>query len=375
MVSLARLAFLLSAGLGVVSCGKKEQAAQQAPPPVDVATARVDQGDATYFDSYPATVTPLKQVELVAMASGYVTGIYFEDGQRVRKGQRLYKIDQDQYQAGIDQAAADLSAAEANERRAKKDVDRYQELDKQEAIARQVLDNAVAELEAAQMRVKAAKAALDRTKVSLDYANISAPFSGTMGISQVRLGALVSSGQTLLNTLSTDDPMAVDVAVDQKEIPRFTKLLQNGSKNADSLFSLTLPDGSIYPRKGRIELIDRAVNAQTGTIKTRLVFPNPDGMLRPGMTCNLRVRNSTGGSSLMIPQKATVEQMGEFFVYVVQGDSVVQRQIKPGNVINGKIVVREGLNENDEVVTEGVQKLRNGAKVKTGTAAPAPRPN
>ncbi|GAB3165339.1 efflux RND transporter periplasmic adaptor subunit [Telluribacter humicola] len=349
----------------IVSCGDKNAQQQQAPPPpVQVATYQVQRGEATYFDEYPATAAPLKQVELRAMASGYVTGIYFEDGQQVKKGQRLYQIDQQQYQASMDQAVAQLRVAEANERRAQREADRYRALDKQEAIAKQILDNALADLETAQMQVQSAKAAVDQTRTGLNYSNIYAPFAGTIGISQVRMGALVTQNQTLLNTLSTDSPMAVDFEVNQKDIVRFTNLMQRGN-GKDSTFTLSLPDGSLYAYTGKIDLIDRAVNPQTGTIKVRLVFPNPEGMLKVGMTVNVRVKGGNNGPTLLIPNKAVMEQMGEYFVYVVQGDSVVQQLVQLGNQAGDKIVVREGIDENTVIVTEGIQKLRNGAKVST----------
>ncbi|WP_247234501.1 efflux RND transporter periplasmic adaptor subunit [Telluribacter sp. SYSU D00476] len=357
------LALAAFSGL-MVSCGEKKAQQQAPPPPVQVATYQVQRGEATYYDEYPATVAPLKLVELRAMASGYVTGIYFEDGQQVKKGQRLYQIDQQQYQASVDQATAQLRVAEANERRAQREADRYTALDKQEAIAKQVLDNALADLETAQMQVRAARAAVSQSRTGLKYSDIHAPFAGTIGISQVRMGALVTQNQTLLNTLSTDNPMAVDFEVNQKEIVRFTYLMQRGN-GKDSTFTLSMPDGSLYSQTGKIDLIDRAVNPQTGTIKVRLVFPNPEGMLKVGMTVNVRVKSNGNGPMLLIPNKAVVEQMGEYFVYVVQGDSVVQQLVHLGNQVGANIVVREGIDENTVIVTEGIQKLRNGAKVST----------
>jgi len=178
------------------------------------------------------------------------------------------------------------------------------------------------------------------------------------------MGTAVSPGQTILNTVSSDNPIAVDVALDQKEIARFLSLQQQTGAVKDSIFSLILPDQSIYPYPGQISVIDRAVDPQTATIKTRLVFPNKSNLLKAGMSCNLRVKNNGNSQSLLIPAKAVLEQMGEYFVYVV-GDSnkVVQHKIQAGQVINDKIMVKSGLEENDKIVIDGVQKLRDGAVV------------
>lgn len=349
--------------LFMYGCGGRDTKPAQGPMVTPVATYKVELGQTTAYDEYPATVRPLKEVEIRAMASGYITGIYFQDGQSIRKGQKLYQVDQQQIQASVDQAQANLRVAEANQRLAEKDAQRYLELDKNEAIAKQVLDNALARLETAKLQVRAARATVQQSRSGLKYTTVYAPISGTIGITQVQLGALVTSNQTLLNTLSQDSPMAVDFALEQKDIIRFNRILKEGARQ-DSTFMLTLPDGSLYPFLGTIELLDRAVDTQTGTIRTRLIFPNPGGMLIAGMTANVRVRTDESGPSLLIPKKALVEQMGEYFVYVVSGDSVTQQRVETGATVNGRVVIRKGLEENTEVVTEGIQKLKNGSKVK-----------
>lgn len=347
-------------------CGDKKPAATQGPPPpVAVNIYEVKEGSATYFDEYPGTVTALVEVEIRPQVSGYVTGIFFKDGQRVSKGQKLYSIDQQQYQGSYDQALGNLNVAKANLAKAQQDADRYTELAKQDAIAKQVLDHAIADVQANKMLVEAAKANMNGIQTNLRYTTISSPISGTIGISQVKMGASVSPGQTLLNTLSSDDPLAVDFAVDEKEIARFTQLQQKDSKAKDSIFTLLLPGGMEYKVPGTISLIDRAVDPQTGTIKTRLVFPNKANMLRTGMSCIVRVKNDGATNKVLLPYRAVVEQMGEYAVFVM-GDSskVTQHKVLLGARINENVVVRDGLKAGDKVVIDGVQKLRDGAVVK-----------
>jgi membrane fusion protein (multidrug efflux system) len=171
---------------------------------------------------------------------------------------------------------------------------------------------------------------------------------------------------TILNTVSSDDPIAVDVAVDEKQIGHFITMQQKGSKQNDSTFQIILPDGTLYPYPGSIYTIDRAVDPNTGTIKVRLTFPNSQRALKPGMNCNLRVKHAGGTMMIMIPYKAVVEQMGEYFAFVVNGNTVTQRKLSLGARIGDKVVVKDGLQPGEQIATEGVQKLKEGAKVQIG---------
>ena len=178
------------------------------------------------------------------------------------------------------------------------------------------------------------------------------------------MGALVTANQTLLNTISSDDPIAVDIAVDQKQIPRFIQLQQHPPRPADSVFTLQLPDNSIYPQQGKVSFIDRAVDPQTGTIKARLIFSNPNNILKAGMNTNVRIKNNSVDSLfLLIPYKAVTEQMGEYFVYVVDNNKAIQHKIILGTIVSDKVIVKQGLNEGDKIVIDGAQKLKDSTAV------------
>lgn len=360
----------------LIACGGKKDEQQQAPPPPTPVTAvKATKGNATYYDEFPATVTALLEVEIQPQVAGNITGIFFQDGQPVRKGQRLYTIDAQQYRAGYDQAVANLNVQKANFNRARKDADRYNTLAQQDAIARQVVDNASATLEATRMQVEAAQANIRQVATNLKYTTIYAPLNGTIGISQVRLGAAVAPGSVPLNTISSDNPIAADLQVDESEIARFLKLQtrnagpqKNVIRNAgprDSTFVLTLAGGRRYKYPGSVRIIDRAIDPQTGTLRVRIAFPNPDKELKVGMNGNVRVRNSTNQPELLIPYQAVTEQMSEYFVFVV-GDSskVTQKKVALGARINEKVIVKNGLNEGEIIVTEGTQKIKEGAKVR-----------
>ncbi|WP_080240185.1 efflux RND transporter periplasmic adaptor subunit [Spirosoma rigui] len=349
----------------VTACGGKKEEQPQAPPPTQVSAIKATKGTATYYDEFPATITALREVEIQPQVAGNITGIFFQDGQQVRKGQKLYTIDAQQYRAGYDQAVANLNVQKANLNRAQKDADRYTTLAQQDAIARQVVDNATATLEATRMQVEAAQANIRQVATNLKYTTIYAPLDGTIGISQVRLGAAVAPGSAPLNTVSADDPISADLQVDAAEIPRFLRLQNQKNVTRDSTLLLIMPDGSTYKYPGTVQIVDRAVDPQTGTLRVRVAFPNPSKELKVGVNANVRVKNSTGRPELLIPYQAVTEQMSEYFVFVV-GDSskVTQKKVTLGARVNDKVIVKAGLNEGETVVTEGTQKIREGAKVK-----------
>ncbi|MFT3749959.1 MAG: efflux RND transporter periplasmic adaptor subunit [Agriterribacter sp.] len=354
-----------AAMIALSACGAKQQQQQQGPPPaIPVTLQTVQTTDAVYYDEYPGTVVALNQTDIRAQVTGYITGIYFKDGDKVKKGQKLYSIDQQLYSANYQQAIASLQVQETNLLKAQKDADRYHELDKNDAIAKQQVDYADAALEAAKKQVDAAKANVNAVRSNVSFSTIIAPFSGTIGISQVRNGTSVVAGQTILNTISTDDPIAVDFTIDQKELYRFTQLQQQ-KKSSDSTFSIAFGTDT-YPKNGSISVIDRAVDPQTGTIKVRLFFPNDRHMLKAGMSTTVRVLNAAGAESVIIPYKAVTEQLGEFFVYVL-GDSskVTQRKVQLSRSIGANIIVKDGLKANEQIAVEGVQNLREGAVVTT----------
>ena len=361
--------------LVLAACGSKnsQQQAQGPPPPVSVSVTTVQKTDMGFYDEYPATLSALNQVEFRAQVSGFITGIYFNDGAKVKKGQRLYSIDQQVYEANYQQALANLQVQETNLIKAQKDADRYHMLDKEDAIAKQQVDYADASLEAAKKQRDAAKANVRSVQTSVRYTTIEAPFDGTIGISQVKMGAAVTAGQTILNTVSSNDPMAADFPVSQSELYRFTAMQQKIKKVTDSTFRLAFGT-DIYPYAGSIYLIDRAVDPQSGTIKTRVSFPNSKDLLKPGMSGAVRVWNEAGGT-VMIPYNAITEQLGEFFVYVVTGDKVSQRKIVLGKQLGTFVIVKDGLKDGEVIVTQGMQKLREGSAVKIDTAkaaSPAP---
>lgn len=368
-IKLLQLSFFSLVIISFISCGKSQKTNQlaamaAAPVPVSTDTARLE--FVTGQDIYQGTVVALNEVELRAEVGGYITRIFVADGQFVQKGQKLYEIDRSKYEAAYRQAVANVQIAKSNRDKVKKDTERYAKLAEQDAIARQRVDYALTDLANAESQIAASEAVLANTQRDLNRSVITAPMSGKLGISLVKLGALVSPGSTLLNTISTTDPMAVDILIPQQEIPRFIQLQKNPGAASDSIFSIQLSDNTSISSSGKITAIDRAVDPQTGTMKVRISFPNNSGQLITGMNCTVRVLNRNSEKQVLIPFKAVGEQLGEFTVFVV-GDSskVDQRTVKTGLKISDKIVITEGLKPGEVFVTEGIQNLRHGSVIQS----------
>jgi RND family efflux transporter MFP subunit len=289
------------------ACKSKSDQQNAAPPPTPVNVAEVKNADALYYDRYQGQVVSLNSVELRSQVAGFITGIFFKEGDVVTKGTSLYEIDRRKYVAAYEQAKANVSSANANLVKAQKDVDRYNMLLKNDAVARQTVDQATASYETSKGQVAVAQAALASAAADLSYATIKAPFTGRIGISQVKLGAQVTPGTTLLNTISTGNPIGVDVVINEQDIDRFYKLQK---RSTDTTFRLQLSDGTTYNKTGKVFAIDRGVSNQTGTIKVRIQFSNEKDELKDGMSCVLQVLNDNSGNRVQIPYKAITEQMG-----------------------------------------------------------------
>lgn len=391
MNRLASLLVLISA-LALFSCEHK-QTPPTPPVPVNLITATAQR--VLFYDKYPATTVALKQVGLYAQVTGYITSIDFIEGTHVHKGQLLYKLDERLYQAAVDQARANLRVDSGNLLQQQQDANRYIYLAKHNAVATQLVDHQLIALQNAKDSVMAAQQQLKTALTNFAYSNIYAPFDGTIGISQVRVGNLVSPGTTLLNTISTDEPMAVDFYINEAQLPHFENLQMHVQKEIDSLFTIILPDGQIYPYLGKIAIIDRAVDPQTGTIDVRLAFPNPQFTLRPGMSCVVRVHNQDEAPQIVVPSRAVVEQMGEYFLFVAK-DTILrtparetggqsgktsdtsgrapdtaatpklhafQVKVQLGQTIGANVVVKSGIHEGEQIVVDGVQAIHQGSPI------------
>jgi len=353
-------------GLALLTFSCNGPSPNNMPTSVPVTLKKVNLEEAVYFNFYPGNIIAVNEVDISSEVSGFITDISFQEGQLVSRGQKLYEIEQSKYAAAYAQASANLKIAKANLDKAKNDAQRYNELGQKGMATKQKQEYSQTDLENAESQVAAAEAELLKAETDLKHATIVAPFDGTIGISLVKKGAFVTGGQTKLNTVSSNDPIAVDFAISEKEINRYLELEKRKYGKNDSTFTIILPDKSIYKYPGKILFLDRAVDRQTGTLKVRLNFPNPGRALRAGMSCNIRVQNKNANMLPVVPQKSITEQMGEFFVYVVEKDTARQHKVKLGPTIGDNVIVYTGLNGGEDIVVDGVQKLRDGAAVQAG---------
>lgn len=309
--------------------------------------------------NYPATVVALNETEIRAEVNGYITGIFVSDGARVQKGQKLYEIDRIRYEADVEKAEANLRIAESNLLRIERDVERYRTLAEQDAIAKQTLDYAETDLSTQRAQVQASKAALVTAQTNLKRAVIIAPYAGVVGISQVREGALVSSGTTLINTISSIDPIAVEIQINEKEIDEFIALQNLGSSEN---IKVKLPNGLFYEQPGNLVTLDRAIDRNTGTLRARASFSNQTNRLIPGMNVNLVITTQSEEEQVTISQKSLIEQLGVYNVFVVNKEGQAEyREVATGPTLeDGRMVVLSGVKENEKVIVDGATRVNDG---------------
>jgi membrane fusion protein, multidrug efflux system len=365
--ALAILAALLLAG-----CAKKE-ATGGGPPPKVLTTAVIQKDVPVFFEAVGQT-RGSEEVEIRARVEGYLTKMSFREGGWVAKGQPLYVIDPQPFEAALAHANADLAAAKADAGKAARDAARMKPLYEQDAISRQELDNAVAADEAASAKLAAARAASRTAELNLSYCRITAPLAGVIGISQVSVGNLVGRGQsTLLTTVSAVDPIWVRFSVPERDYLQYARKIEKlGIKpgtRRDNM-RLLLADGTTYELPGNLRATERVVDPATGSLSLEAEFPNPKRLLLPGQFARVRALIEQRKGALLVPQRAVTELQGTYFVTVVKDDGTAeQRPIQPAERVGTYWVVDSGLGPGDKVVVEGQMRVRPGMKVQ---AEPAP---
>jgi membrane fusion protein, multidrug efflux system len=317
-----------------------------------------------------------EDVEVRARVAGFLQSLDYREGTLVRKGDLLFVIDPKPFEAVVARARADLAEAQARHNRALIQVNRLRPLAAQNAVSQQDLDNAVASEEASRAGVAAAQAQLETAQLDLGYTRVTSPIDGMAGNRQVDVGSFVGSPQpTVLTVVSSLNPVRFDFTISESEYLAFARASAAEGRSrprSDPRLELVLADGSVHPYKGRVTVVGRGVNTETGTLPLQATFPNPGGLLRPGQFGRVRLPITTRKNAIVIPQRAVQELQGTFNVFVVGPDSVVQvRAVTPANRVGSDWVISAGLEPADRIIVEGLQKVRPGAKVRPTGPKPA----
>lgn len=360
-------AVLAMAAFGA-ACGKPPAGPPQGPPEVGVVTMTAERVVLT--TELPGRTSPFLVAEVRPQVNGILRERAFEEGSDVKAGALLYQIDPAPYQAAFEQAKASLAMAEANVPAARSRAERMKGLVAIHAVGQQDYDDAVAALQQAEASVAAAKAAVESARINLSYTPIRAPISGRTGRSSVTVGALVTAYQPVpLATVQQLDPIYVDVAQSSAELLRLQKSLKGGALTKDASWSrvkLILEDGAPYPREGKLKFREATVDPATGSVTLRMVFPNPDHVLLPGMYVRAIVEEGVVSDAILVPQQGVARTpKGEPYALVAgQDGKVEQRMLTVGRAIGDRWLVTAGLAAGDQVIVEGTQRIRPGADVK-----------
>ncbi len=364
---------LLGALLATGGC--KETSKPAPPPPPEVIVQTLAGQTTPLMVDLVAEVKAYREVDIYPRISGQLIRQSFKPGQKVKEGELLFSIDPRAYDEAIIDAQAKLAEAESVLARARQDVARYKPLLPDNAIPRQTYDQAVAYEQQNTAVAQARRAGLEKARLDRSYADVRSPISGQIGLQKIEVGALATAGQTVLATVSTLDPVVAYFSIPEVDYISFAKRFQAQKRESKAPIDLILADGSTYAQSGQLDFTDRALNPATGTLTLRAVFPNPDGLLRPGMNTRVRIVHEVAQNALLVPQKAVTELLGKQFASVVlAGDKIEQRPIRTGARIGELWLVEEGLKAGERIVVEGLQKARPGTVVKPLDAATAGKP-
>ena len=370
-ILLTKLSIILLAPFVFISCGEKKQ---QAPPPPEIPVVEVLIKDVPIYNEFVGQVYGYSDIPIRARVTGFLEGIHFKEGLRVRKGQLLYTIDPEEFQAKVATQESHLAEAKTELAKSKSDLDRIEPLAEINAVSKSDLDAAQANYDAALAFVNAQQSNLKFAKINLGYCWIKSPISGIIGKTNAREGEFVgkSPNPVILNTVSTVDTVRVEFFLAEADYIRLARVYidlkdvntRSASEKEDDL-SLILADGSTFKHKGYVSFINREVDHQTGALLVQGVFPNPDNLLKPGQYAKVVVKMKEVKDALLIPQRCVIELQGQHSVYIVnENNKVENRQIVAGERIGDLWLVREGLQAGEKVVIDALQKVSSGLEVK-----------
>jgi len=355
---------ILLVPIGVlIGCKKQETVAL---PPVQVNVVKAVQNDVPIYEEFVAQVYGESDVDIRSRVEGWVTSVNFKEGSAVKKGDLLYVIDDVQYQTRVDREASELTRAKTELVRTQSELNRVKPLTALNALSQKDLENATASFEAAQAQVKASEASLQNAKIEFGYTRVYAPFDGVIGRSNMRVGDYVSraGGSSVLATISSIRGVRVRFQISEREYLRIAQMTQEELASARKNIQLILADGSIYPQSGQVNFADREIDPKTGTLTIEALFPNPTGLLRPGLFVKTRVLLSTVPNAILVPQRAVLQLQSLAQVFTVTDSSTLKvRIVETGAKVGDAWIIKKGLNAGDKVAVIGTASLTPNSKI------------
>ena len=370
MMSLA-LAALLAAGALLGGCGNKQQAAQGGGATA-VKAMKVLQQDTPLSSEYAGQVRGRDEVKVQPRVSGTIMEKYVTGGQFVTAGQPLYKIDSRQYESAVLSQQATLAQSQATLSNDMIDLQRDQELLASDAISEQTVTTQQSKVNQDQASVAANAALLKKSQENLDDTVVYAPMDGRVDVNDVAVGTYASAGQTTLVTIGSVDPVFVQFSISEMQYLKFMNLHDLNSGNmSNATVTITLTNGKEYPLVGKLVQADRALSENTGTLTVKAQFPNPNGMLLPGMFARVRLGGEVVPNALLVPQRAMQQLLDKTFVIVVGADGKSESKVVTlGDKVGSYYIVTSGISADDTVIVEGLTKLQAGMDLNVTMVTP-----
>lgn len=344
----------------IVRCGAA--VAQGAPPPPSVSVTPVVSRQVTETADFIGRIVAINKVDIVARVAGFIEERNFTEGQQVKTGDLLFRIEQATYKAAVDQQRANLAKAKATQTNTALQLERGKELIRNQSIPQSTLDQRAADDAAAKADVMQAQALLEQAEINLGYTEIRSPIDGKIGLANFTVGNLVEPSSGRLATIVSQDPIYITFQASERDVLAYKRrLAESADKNPHVTVHVKLPDGTTYEQPGITNFLDVQVDPNTDTQIVRAQVPNPDGHLVPGGVVGVSVERGTPQAALVVPQAAVqLDQAGRYVMVVDEAMKVELRRVTTGVEEGRDVVVTEGLKEGELVIVEGVQKVRPG---------------
>jgi len=335
-----------------------------APPPPKVTAAHPLKQEIVTYREFPGRTEAVKSVEVRARVRGFLKSREFKEGDQVEAGTLLYTIEPEEYETTLKAAQARKAKAQAERQRTDEDFKRIKDLYDQEAAARMELINAQSSFEQAKAEILAAEAAIARAELDLSYTKILAPIAGKVNRTEVNVGNLVGQSEpTLLTTIIPWNPIYVYVSISERDVLDWRKISTTQAAESDRRLYLRLADGSLYPLPGKVDYIDNRIDPQTGTLRIRAIFDNPDNILVPGFFVRVRAP-SEPRQAILVPEVAVQRDPTGYFVLIVNENGIADRvAVEVGHVVEQYREITSGLDLNQKMIVKGLQRVRPGVKV------------